>query len=137
MLLIIIFIALFLSFSITGLVTPLVLWVTSYIAKANNYELNYITLAKRSFWVAWAINSCLYFFLSMNYVAFSGMNAFISPWTMVVCSIVVIVVIYINYQNLKEPYNEEEVSKLLSQTIARNHNAILSPNIIKNQPYKN
>ncbi|MBF8965591.1 hypothetical protein I0P70_20235 [Pontibacter sp. FD36] len=108
MIIVVIFMVLLFSFSVTSLAIIFALGVTKFVAKAYGYEVNLITLAKRSFWLSWGINTCIYYYLFMNEIGFNGVNALLSIWTMVLCGVVVAFIVYLNYHVLKKPYNENK-----------------------------
>ncbi|WP_299758695.1 hypothetical protein [uncultured Pontibacter sp.] len=107
MMFLLILFALILSFIITAVVVIIGLIVINLIAKAYPYRISLHSVAKRTFWISWGINACIYFLLPALGVAFNGMNSLGSPWTAVLCSFVVAIVIFNNFQKLKVPYEKE------------------------------
>lgn len=95
------------SFMLTGIPTLIALVISKIAAMVNGNRINIISLANRTFWFSWSINSVLYFLLTTNNVMFGRTHASESLWTVFFCSLVVVSITYIGYQTLKMPIEEE------------------------------
>lgn len=107
MLFLLVFFTLIASFLLTVFPLPVALIVCNMVTQKSDYTVSYFSLAKRSFLVAWILNFLIYFMLGSKDVSFNGITALASPWTMFICCTTVAIVVYINYQTLKVPYEEE------------------------------
>ncbi len=96
----------------SSIITLVVLLISQLVTFAvvnsdsHKYTVSFSTLFKRSLLTALAINFFVCFVLASSNIKFNGIHAYSSTLPLILCSLVVVMTVYIYYQTLKVPYEE-------------------------------